>query len=40
MKDGQFILDIKSIRERARKHIGGGAVTAGWSGLRSTVIGR
>lgn len=38
MKDGQFTLDIKSIRERARKHIEDGAVTAGYKGKAPIVL--
>jgi len=38
MKDGQFTLDIKSIRERARKHIGDGAVTAGYKAKAPVVL--
>ncbi len=33
-----FLTDIKVIRERARKHIEQGAVTAGYSADRATVI--
>jgi len=38
MKDGQFTLDIKSIRERARKHIGDGAVTTGYKAKAPIVV--
>jgi bacterioferritin len=38
MKDGQFTLDIKSIRERARKPIGDGAVTAGCKAKAPIVL--
>jgi bacterioferritin len=33
-----FLTDIKTLRERARKHIEQGAVTAGYSADRETVI--
>ncbi|HMU54867.1 MAG TPA: ferritin-like domain-containing protein [Nitrospira sp.] len=38
MTDGQFTLDIKSIRERARQHIGDGAVTAGYKAKAPIVL--
>jgi len=34
----EFIADIKTIRERARKHIENGAVTEGYKADRTTVI--
>jgi bacterioferritin len=33
-----FLTDIKTLRERARKHIENGAVTAGYSADRETVV--
>jgi len=33
-----FLTDIKTLRERARKHIENGAVTEGYTGDRETVI--
>jgi bacterioferritin len=36
--DKPFLTDIKTLRERARKHIEQGAVTAGYSADRETVI--
>ena len=38
MADKPFLTDIKTLRERARKHIEQGAVTAGYSADRETVI--
>jgi bacterioferritin len=38
MADKPFLTDIKTLRERARKHIEQGAVTAGYRGDRETVI--
>lgn len=38
MTDKPFLTDIKTLRERARKHIEKGAVTAGYSADRETVI--
>ncbi len=38
MADQPFLTDIKTIRERARKHIEDGAITAGYSADRSKVI--
>nr|WP_315595402.1 ferritin-like domain-containing protein [uncultured Cupriavidus sp.] len=39
MSDKQpFLTDIKTLRERARKHIDDGAVTAGYDAERGTVI--
>ena len=38
MSDKPFLTDIKTLRERARKHIEQGAVTAGYSADRETVI--
>jgi bacterioferritin len=37
-KEGPFLTDIKTLRERARKHIGQGAVTPGYRADRTTVI--
>jgi bacterioferritin len=36
--DGSFLSDVKSLRERARKHIEEGAVTAGYGADRDKVI--
>jgi bacterioferritin len=36
--DKPFLTDIKTLRERARKHIENGAVTAGYSADRETVV--
>lgn len=38
MADKPFLTDIKTLRERARKHIEDGAVTAGYRADRDTVI--
>jgi bacterioferritin len=38
MKDQPFLTDIKTLRDRARKHIQDGAVTAGYSLDRATGI--
>ena len=38
MADKQFLTDIKTLRERARKHIENGAVTEGYQADRETVI--
>ena len=38
MADKPFLTDIKTLRERARKHIEKGAVTEGYSADRETVI--
>ncbi len=38
MTDQPFLTDIKTIRERARKHIDKGAVTEGYSANRENVI--
>ena len=38
MADKPFLTDIKTLRERARQHIENGAVTAGYSADRETVI--
>ena len=38
MADKPFLTDIKTLRERARKHIEDGAVTAGYSGDRETAV--
>ena len=38
MSKGEFIHDIKTLRERARKHIEQGAVTEGYGADRDTVL--
>ena len=38
MENKPFLTDIKTLRERARQHIEQGAVTAGYSADRDTVI--
>jgi bacterioferritin len=38
MSDKPFLTDIQTIRERARKHIEKGAVTAGYKADRETVL--
>src|SRR5947199_8859255 len=38
MSSRPFLTDIKTLRERARKHIEQGAVTEGYSADRETVI--
>ena len=38
MADKPFLTDIKTLRERARKHIENGAVTEGYTADRGTVI--
>lgn len=38
MPDKPFLTDVKTLRERARQHIERGAVTAGYSADRETVI--
>ena len=38
MGDKPFLTDIKTLRERARKHIENGAVTEGYSADRETVV--
>ena len=38
MADKPFLTDIKTLRERARKHIENGAVTEGYTADRDTVI--
>ena len=38
MADKPFLTDIKTLRERARKHIEKGAVTEGYSADRETVV--
>jgi bacterioferritin len=38
MSDPTFLSDIKTIRERARRHIEEGAVTAGYGADRETVL--
>ncbi len=37
-KEGTFLTDIKTLRDRARKHLEDGAVTAGYSADRTMVI--
>ena len=37
-KEGVFLSDIKTLRERARKHIDQGAVTPGYRADRTTVV--
>ncbi len=38
MTDSHFLTDVKTLRERARQHIEGGAVTAGYGGNTETAI--
>ncbi|HEY6085298.1 MAG TPA: ferritin-like domain-containing protein, partial [Nitrospira sp.] len=38
MKEGQFVLDIKAIRDRARKKIEDGAMTAGYKAKADVVL--
>lgn len=38
MADKPFLTDIQTLRERARKHIENGAVTAGYTADRETVV--
>ncbi len=38
MADKPFLTDIKTLRERARKHIENGAVTEGYNADRDTVV--
>ncbi len=38
MADKPFLTDIKTLRERARKHIENGAVTEGYKGDRETAV--
>ena len=38
MADKPFLTDIKTLRERARKHIENGAVTEGYKADRETVV--
>lgn len=38
MADKPFLTDIKTLRERARKHIEQGAVTPGYHGDRETIL--
>jgi bacterioferritin len=38
MAKGEFLTDVKTLRQRAREHIEEGAVTAGYRGDRETVI--
>lgn len=38
MGDGPFLTDVKTLRERARKHIEDGAVTAGYKVNRETAV--
>jgi bacterioferritin len=37
-KDGPFLTDVKTLRERARKHIEEGAVTAGYGADKDKVV--
>jgi bacterioferritin len=37
-EEGEFLSDIRTLRERARRHIEQGAVTEGYTGDRDTVI--
>jgi bacterioferritin len=36
--DQPFLTDVKTLRERARKHIDDGAVTPGYTGDRATIL--
>jgi len=38
MQDGQFVLDIKAIRDRARRHIEDGALTEGYKAKAPVVL--
>lgn len=38
MADKPFLTDVKTLRERARRHIEQGAVTEGYKGERETVV--
>jgi bacterioferritin len=38
MSDGPFLTDVKTLRERARKHIEDGAVTEGYKVNRETAV--
>lgn len=38
MRDGPFLTDVKTLRERARKHIEDGAVTEGYKVNRETAV--
>ena len=38
MAEKPFLTDIKTLRERARKHIENGAITEGYSGDRETAV--
>jgi bacterioferritin len=38
MPDSNFLTDVKTLRERARKHIERGAITEGYKADRNTVI--
>jgi len=38
MKDGSFTIDIQGIRDRARKHVEQGAMTAGYKGKPDVVL--
>src|SRR6188768_2849246 len=38
MQDQQFVLDVKTIRERARRHIENGAMTPGYKAKAPVVI--
>src|SRR5262245_7806959 len=38
MQDGQFVVDVKAIRDRARRHIGNGALTEGYKAKAPVVL--
>jgi bacterioferritin len=38
MAQGQFTIDVQNIRDRARRHMEGGAVTEGYRANRETVL--
>ena len=38
MQDQQFVLDVKTIRERARRHIENGAMTPGYKAKAPVVL--
>jgi bacterioferritin len=38
MQDGQFVLDVKAIRDRARRHIEKGALTEGYKAKAPVVL--
>jgi bacterioferritin len=40
MKSEPFLTDIKTLRDRARQHIEGGAVTPGYKADRETATSR